>query len=210
MAGRIPGVVGTDSQTQAGWPPGAGFADPGPDGTDAPLPLSDRIIAKVEDDWHPPAPNTSATIVLRGKTLAEVAKELDRLDEWGQGGGSLLNDGIPVGTSTDLTVKLHGQLQLHLPTWPNYSSASAAVKAEWDRMMEKLRAHEQRHMDIAIEHGDALALELVGKEIGVIARMVTARNRQMAADQQKLDADTDHGAKPGVTYGDVFLDTSIV
>jgi hypothetical protein len=65
-------------------------------------------------------------------------------------------------------------------------------------------------MDITIEHGDALAQDLVGKEIGVIARMVTARNRQMAADQQKLDADTDHGAKPGVTYGDVFLDTSIV
>ena len=77
-------------------------------------------------------------------------------------------------------------------------------------MIEKLKAHEQRHMDITIEHGDALVQDLAGKEIGVIARMVTARNRQMAADQQKLDADTDHGAKPGVTYGDVFLDTSIV
>ena len=210
MAGRIPGVVGTDPQNKADWPPGAGFADPGPGGMDAPLPLSDRIIAKVEDDWHPPAPNTAATVVLSGKTLAEVGKELDRLDEWGKGGGSLISDSIPVGTSTDLTVKLHGQLQLRLPSWPNYASASAAVKAEWDRMIEKLKAHEQRHMDITIEHGDALVQDLAGKEIGVIARMVTARNRQMAADQQKLDADTDHGAKPGVTYGDVFLDTSIV
>ena len=172
--------------------------------------MTDRIIAKVEDDWHPPAPDTSATITLRGKTLAEVAKELDHLDEWGRGGGSLRNDTIPVGTSTNLTVKLHGNLQFRLPSWPAYTAASAAAKAEWDRMIEKLKAHEQRHMDIAIQHGDALAKELVGNDISVIARMVTDRNRQMAVDQQQLDTDTDHGSKAGVPYGDVFLDTTIV
>jgi hypothetical protein len=91
-----------------------------------------------------------------------------------------------------------------------YLSASAAAKAEWDRMMEKLKAHEQRHMDIAIQHGNALVQELVGNDMSVIAQMVTDRNRQMAADQQQLDADTDHGSKPGTPYGDVFLDTSIV
>ena len=208
MGDRIPGVFGVDPAEQTDWPPGSGFGVPGPVGTD-PIPMSDRIIAKVEDDWHPPAPNTSPTVVLRGKTLEEVARELDRLDEWGKGGGSLITDRIPAGNSTDLTVKRHGQLQLRLPSWPNYASASKAAKAEWDQMMGKLRAHEQRHMEIAIEHGDALAKDLVGKEIGKIAGMVTARNKQMAADQQKLDADTDHGSKPGVTYGDVSLDTTI-
>jgi len=210
MAGRIPGVVGTDAQAGANWQPGAGFADPGPEGMDAPLPMPARLIAKVEDDWHPPAPNTAATVVLSGKTLAEVGKVLDRLGEWGRGGGSLLNDSISSGTSTNLTVKLHGQLQFRLPRWQNYASASAAAKAEWDRMMEKLRAHEQRHMEIAIQHGDALAGELIGQDIAVLAQMVTDRNKQIAADQRQLDADTDSGSKPGVQYGDVFLDTTIV
>jgi hypothetical protein len=208
MAGRTPGVVGKDPQQQADWPPGSGFTDPGPGGMD-PIPMADRLIAKVEDDWHPPAPDTSATVVLRGKTLDEVAKELDRLDEWGQGGGSLRSDAIPAGNSTNLTVKLHGNLRLRLPSWPGYAAASAAAKKEWDNMIAKLTAHEQRHMDIAIEHGDALAKALVGNDIGVIAKMVTQENRDMAADQKHLDDDTDHGSKAGVKYGDVSLDTSI-
>jgi hypothetical protein len=86
-----------DAQSQSQWQPGAGYADPRRDGMDGALPMTDRIIAQVNDDWHPPAPDTSATIVLQGRTLAEVSRELDRLDEWGQGGGSLLNGGVPRG-----------------------------------------------------------------------------------------------------------------
>jgi len=215
MADRVPGVTGRNPLAGGnvarapGESPSAGFTDLGPNGTD-PVPMIDRTIAKVEDDWHPPAPNTSPTLVLRGKTLAEVGRELDTQDEWGRGGGSLRADPIPAGNSTNLTVKLHGNLQLRLPTWSNYSSASAAAQAEWDRMIGKLRAHEQRHMDIAIQHGDQLAQDLVGNDIGVIAKMVTDRNKQMAADQKQLDDDTDHGAKAGVPYGDVSLDTTIV
>lgn len=209
MADRIPGVFGADPTQQADSLPGSGFADPGPNGIDAPVPMTDRIIAKVEDDWHPPAPNTAPTIVLSGKTLEDVGKQLDQLAEWGKGGGSLKADRIPIGTSTNLTVKLHGHLQLRLPTWSNYSSASAAAKAEWDRMIGKLKAHEERHVEIAIQHGDALAQELIGNDISAIADMVTERNRQMAEDQQQLDDDTEHGSKPGVAYGDITLDTTI-
>jgi hypothetical protein len=31
----------------------------------------------------------------------------------------------------------------------------------------------------------------------------------MATRQTELDTDTENGSKPGVTYGDVILDTSI-
>ena len=187
----------------------AGFADPGPDGVDAPLPMAARIIAKVVDDWHPPAPDTSAWVTVEGATLAEVGDALQSVPEWGQGGGALRSEAIPVGTSTNLTVTLHGNLVRRLPEWKNYSSASAAAKKEWDRMLAKLTAHEQRHMEIAIEHGDQLATELIGKDIDEIVKRVTAHNAQMAKDQKKLDDDTDHGKKKGVSYGDVFLDTSI-
>jgi hypothetical protein len=217
MADRVPGVFGTDppvGRESTGDPdemPRGGGADVAPNGFDppSPIPLVARIIAKVVDDWHPPSPNTTPTISLEADNLADLATLLKPLKEWGQGGGALRSERIPVGTSTNLTVTLHGNLVLRLPEWTNYSKASAPARKEWDRMISKLKAHEQRHMDIAIEHGDTLAKGLVGEDIDVIEKRVTAANAAIAKDQKKLDDDTDHGAKKGVTYGDVFLDTSI-
>jgi hypothetical protein len=76
-------------------------------------------------------------------------------------------------------------------------------------MLAKLTAHEDRHMAIAIEEGNALAGDLVGREISEIAGMVTAANRRMATRQTDLDTHTQNGSRPGVPYGDVTLDTSI-
>ncbi len=127
----------------------------------------------------------------------------------GTGGGAIRSDRIPVGTTTNLTVSLCANLVFRLPTWTRYNQASDAAKAEWDRMLGKLRAHEQRHVDIAIEEANDLAQDLIGREISEIAPMVTAANDTMRQRQEKLDEDTQHGAKRGVTYGDVFLDESI-
>jgi hypothetical protein len=210
---RIPGPHGTRQQLSGkqGDPTtraGMGFGPP--IGSDSPVPLQvQRIIARVTKDWEPPNPRTTPAIVVNGQTLQQVADQLNAMEEWGQGGGAIRSDAIPPGNSTNLTVALHAGLVFRLPTWTRYNQASAAAKAEWDRMMAKLRAHEQRHLDIAIEEANALAQDLVGREIGEIAGMVTAANQRMRDRQQQLDDDTQNGAKPGVTYGDVFLDTSI-
>jgi hypothetical protein len=190
--------------------PGVGFDSPGPTGRrDAPVPLASRIIAKVTKDWDPPSPHTTPEMVVNGATLAAVARELNALPEWGQAGGSLRTDAIPGGNSTNLTVNLHGNLVYRLPRWTGYDRASTAAKAEWDRMFAKLRAHEDRHLAIAIEEGDQLASDLIGHDIADIASLVTQANRRMKARQDKLDADTQSGSKPGVPFGDVVLDTSI-
>jgi hypothetical protein len=186
--GDIPGVIGTDSAIPLG---------------------TGRVIAKVTKDWDPPSPSGDPEIVVNGKTLEEVGKALDKLSEWGQGGGRLLTDSIAPGNSTDLTVKAQAKLVYRLPRWAQYSQASAAAKAEWDRMFAKLKAHEDRHLQIAIEEADQLASDLVGHDIADIPKMVTEANRRMATRQQQLDDDTDHGAKAGVTFGDVVLDISI-
>jgi predicted secreted Zn-dependent protease len=96
-----------------------------------------------------------------------------------------------------------------LPRWTGYDAASAAAKAEWDQMLGHLRAHEDRHVAIAIEEANQLAQDLIGHDIADIANMVTEANRRMATRQTELDTDTENGSKPGVTYGDVILDTSI-
>ncbi len=215
MGGAKSTVLGMD--VPAGTPgddpmaPIGGSDAAGPIGfDDNPVPLASRVIAIVTRDWDPtPNPRRTPEIVVNGNTLADVGRELDALGEWGQGGGSLRTDRIPSGNSTNLTVNLHGNLVYRLPRWSKYQSASTAARAEWDRMLARLTAHEDRHLAIAIEEGDQLAGDLVGHDISDIAQMVTEANRRMQARQNQLDTDTDHGAKPGVQYGDVTLDTTI-
>jgi hypothetical protein len=187
-----------------------GGNEPGPIGLDGPIRLDvSRVIAKVVKDWDPPNPTKTPEIVIRGNTLETAARQLNALPEWGQAGGRLRADEILRGNSTDLTVHLRGNLVYRLPRWANYDQASKAAKAEWDRMFPYLKAHEDRHLAIAIEEGDQLARDLIGEDISAIARMVTDANSRMKTRQDELDTDTDHGAKAGVTYGDVILDTSI-
>lgn len=206
MGNRYQGTFGTDPVPD----PDAGghLVVPGPLGTDAPIPLVARIIARVHDDWHPPAPDATPTGSYTADTLEQLGSLLPK-GEWGQGGGALRNERIPAGTSTNLTVELHGHLLLRLPQWTNQSSASAAAGAEWDRMIAKLTAHEQRHLDIAIEEFDKVSAALIGLDIDQLADLVTKANAAAKKRQDDLDAATDHGAKKGVPYGDVFLDTTI-
>ena len=210
---RIPGSEGTRPQLSGrstGSPTRAGAGAAPATGSEAPTPLQvRRIIARVVKDWEPPNPRRTPDIEVDGQTLDEVAQQLSGMDEWGEGGGAIRADRIPAGTSTNLTVSLHANLVFRLPTWTQYEQASAAAQAEWNRMMEKLRAHEQRHVDIAIEEASALAQDLIGREISEIADKVTTANDTMRQRQQQMDQDTDHGARRGVVYGDVYLDRSI-
>jgi hypothetical protein len=217
MGGIRTGVLGTEAGAR-GSPDtlddilgGAGL--PGVLGVDEPIPLDDlqRIIAKVTKDWDPPNPRTTPAITVGGATLEQAADQLNKLSEWGEGGGAFRAERIAPGNSTNLTVKLHANLLRRLPTWTGYPKASPAAKAEWDRMVRKLAAHEDRHVAIAIEEAEQLAKDLIGKEISEIAQMVTDANARGQQRQDELDdpANTDHGMKPGVPFGDVTLDTTI-
>jgi hypothetical protein len=218
MAGEmLPDPLGTQPPTAGaiggfgGFPPGTGFEVPGPIGDD-PIPLDEvrRIVKAVTKDWIPPSPRTTPPIVVNGSTLAQVADELNALSEWGQAGGVLRTDAVRSGTSPTVTVNIHAGLIKRLPRWTKFAQASTAAKAEWDQMFAKLTIHENRHMEIAIEEAEALAQDLIGVEIGEIPDLVTAANQKMQTRQDQLDADTDHGAKAGVPFGDVILDISIV
>jgi hypothetical protein len=216
MGGVKQDLLGTETGPTTGasdepLAPDIGAETPGPIGLDTRhrRVVVRRIIATVAKDWDPPNPATTPEIIVRGATLEDASHDLNALPEWGQGGGQLRADPIPVGTSTDVHVSLHGNLVRRMPQWTGYNSASSAARAEWDRMFAKLGAHEDRHVAIAVEEGDRLAAALVGREISEIAAMVTAANRRMKARQDQLDADTEHGARAGVPFGDVTLDTSI-
>lgn len=197
--GDAPGTLGIDgpSAPNLGGPPVM------------PLDTTGRTIAKVTKDWEPPNPRRTPEIVVRGATLEEAGNALNRLREWGDGGGRLVTEKIDEGNSTDLTVVMHANLVHRLPKWANYDKASKEAKAEWDRMSAKLKVHEDRHLEIAIEEANKLAADLIKRDIGDIADMVTEANRRMAQRQKDMDDASEHGAKEGVPYGDVILDISI-
>jgi hypothetical protein len=206
--GRVPGQLGPDAEQSHGdvdpqFPTG-GFEFPGPIGLD-----SSPVVKEVKKDWEPPNPSSTPEIVVKGKTLAHVAAALNRLPEWGRGGGLIRADELTNVKTPEVTVQLRANLTMVLPQWDDYKQASKAAQAEWDRMTAKLREHEQRHVEIAIEEADAVAGDLIGQPMSKIASMVTAANAKMAKRQRELDTQTDSGSLAGVQYGDVILDTSI-
>ena len=214
---NVPGPLGVGSNwayVDDSATPRTMLATPGPLGIDfEPQPLSDRFVSKVTRDWDPtPNPDTTA-IPVGGTTLADLAANLAQLPEAGKGGGSLRAD-APVITTSEVTVTLHGNLVNKVVDWGGFSSASAAAQAEWTRVLSHLKVHEHRHMEIAIEEGNALAKLLIGHKIGskpTIADKVTAANTAMQKRQDDLDSpgESDHGRKAGHPFGDCNLDTSI-
>lgn len=182
---------------------------PGPWGV-TPLKAGDRIVTKVTKDWDPVTLETTPERVVNGKTIQDVADDLNTYDEWGQGGGGIpMGPTVPFGTSATVEIELKGKFIRILPEWRQYGTASTAAKAEWDRMLAKLKIHEDRHVEIALEECNKLATDLVGKEIGQIATMINASGRRIRQRQSQLDTDTKNGSKPGVKYGDVSLDITI-
>jgi Bacterial protein of unknown function (DUF922) len=182
---------------------------PGPTGVDDPIPLgTGRIITKVDRDWDP-LNLTPAFDTVSGTTLADVGQALASLKEWGEGGGRVWNDAVPIDTSPTVTVQLRSNIVFRLISWDGYSGASAAAKAEWDRMIDKLKAHEMRHVQNFLDIANQLAKDLIGKDIDRLGRMVDATGPRIKRAQDQLDAQTNHGKKKNVPFGDVFLDTSI-
>jgi hypothetical protein len=215
--GNVPGPIGTgtnNADTDDLTTPRTIFATPGPIGIGfEPEPLADQFVTKVTKDWDPtPKPDTAA-IKMGGATLADLVANLAQLQEAGKGGGGLRAD-APVVTSSDVTVALHGNLVNKVVDWTDFSTASAAAQAEFTRALGHLKKHEQRHMDIAVEEGNALATLLIGHKIGSkpsIADKVTAANTAMQKRQDDLDSpsESDHGRKAGHAFGDCNIDTSI-
>jgi hypothetical protein len=118
MAGSIiPGILGMDPfslNTQSRQGSLFNNAISGSIGANASPLAVQRIIASVTKDREPPNPNTTPSATVNGKTLAEAAAALNRLPEWGIGGGMLRAEAIPPGNTTGLDVKLHANLVMQM------------------------------------------------------------------------------------------------
>jgi hypothetical protein len=225
MAGeRIPGPLGRDPFAQDGAVSSGtgGFANPGPtidqDAPDEPIELgTGPKISQVTKDWSdPPSVSPTFTPEVSGKTLKAVLVELQRLSEWGTGGGNLSAPGggeiqlVPADDGKSYTVALSGAFFITLPKWKEYNTANAAQQKSWDAMIADLRKHEEEHVAIAYRGANQLVKDLKGLPVQRAGQKIADSGTKTQDQQDDFDSPskTDHGKKDYPGFNRVVLDTS--
>lgn len=186
--------------------------------TDDPIELdTTKKITKVTKDWSdPPVVTPTLTPEVSGSSLAAVLVELQKLPEWGTGGGTLEGTGengqlqaeSPDGTN--FTVALHGNFILTLPKWKEYDTMTAEQKKAWDDMIALLTKHEREHVAIAYRGAEKLIKTLTGSDPRLAAQKVADSKTATQNDQDDFDSatKTDHGKNDFGAFKKVVLDTS--
>jgi Bacterial protein of unknown function (DUF922) len=95
-------------------------------------------------------------------------------------------------------------IRMTMPQWIEYGSACQAEKDEWNRFVAALQAHEQGHVDLAVEHLSNIDDRLVGKSVhgAGIAWQRSLDALRSASDA--YDRQTDHGRTRGTIIDDWF------
>ncbi len=138
-----------------------------------------------------------------GKTLTEVKKNLDALEEWGlydatQGQkNSAQTDKDGNVTSVSITVNPI----IKLPDWAGYGAATKEQKASWDAMVKKLEAHERNHHDIQVDGASDLEKDIKkakSLDAKALKKLVEDSQKDTQKKQDAYDSRSGHGAKEGV------------
>ena len=214
---RTPGAVGLDPDpvdTEEIHQPILGIGEGAQNGAEA-LDNS-RKITRVTRNWgDPPTPRVSTTPDIGGKTLKEALTELERLSEWGTGGGNLSGaDGGEITlTTTDgknYSCDIKGDFFITLPGWSGYASATPGQKQAWDNMISALRQHEAEHVAIAYRNAQKLIKTLTNLSVDLAGQKIqeAAQAGQDAQDDFDSAGKTDHGRKAHGGFPKVELDTT--
>jgi hypothetical protein len=173
-------------------------------------------IIRVTRNWgDPPTPTVTSTPKIAGKTLKEALAELEKLPEWGTGGGNLSGPEGEIKLQPDekaggYTVDLVGDFFITLPSWDGYASATAEQKQAWDNMITKLRKHEQQHVTIAYNGAQKMIRTLTNLPVTQAAQKMQEVTDDTQAKQDDFDSagKTNHGANAWGGFPKVELDTS--
>jgi hypothetical protein len=137
-----------------------------------------------------------------GSKLNEVYSQLDPV-EWGRCRWVVDYDyDTTDGKVTKVNITLH--LIIRLPRWSGASAASAAARAEWQRMLRALRGHEDGHADIARKWAPIFKDRLLKQPEDQVSDKYQKTLDDLNAESDKYDDDTQHGQTQGVS-----LDTTI-
>ena len=144
------------------------------------------------------------TYAVGGDTLKEVARRLNRRASWG----------LTVGKPTFAVKTCEGRvfsvtitvaITVDLPRWTKLAQAGPNSRAEWQRMLEALRGHENNHVRIVRRHFDEdLAKSMLNRTKGQAGQRFNTAVANSKDASEQYDADTDYGRTEGV-----YLDVGI-
>jgi len=142
---------------------------------------------------------TWSTHDVHGRTLEEVAGHIQQMTEAGQTHWTPRYHVQEWEGQTMKRVQVDVYVEVTMPHWTEYSAATAAEQAEWDRFVEALRAHEQGHIDLVVTYTENADVMLEGlDEHAAAARwQENLYALQQASDQ--YDTGNDHGRNAGTT-----------
>ena len=212
---RAPGPVGLDpdagdaSIDPAQGHPIVGFGD------EAQALDSTPKIVRVTRNWgDPPTPRVSASPKIGGKTLKEALAELQRMSEWGTGGGNLTGPDGEIKLVPDdkgrYSVELQADFFITLPEWSGYKDATPGQKQAWDNMISALRKHEQEHVNIAYRGAEKMRRTLTNLPVDQASQKMQEVTDATQAQQDDFDSSskTDHGNNQFGAFPRVELDVS--
>jgi len=101
------------------------------------------------------------------------------------------------GVITSATISC--TLNITMPVWTGYSSATAEAKAQWDAFQTALEAHEQGHVDIAKTWLDNADQAFVGRSFEERQTYMDDLMNALQSQSDAYDTSTDHGINTGCT-----------
>ncbi|BCL33890.1 DUF922 domain-containing protein [Nostoc sp. MS1] len=144
------------------------------------------------------------TYTITAKTLQEAADQISQREEAGETTWkpkySVKTD--ENGNVTDATVDV--TITVTMPTWPNAAKLPKAAKAEWERALKVLKAHEEKHVKLAQDKLKDVAKSLIGKSEAEAEATFNAALAELQQASDDYDTASDHGRNEGTD-----LDTSL-
>lgn len=150
------------------------------------------------------APYKQATYKIEGRTLKEVAQNIEIRDEAGRTECQILVNRTHGTDGKILKVKVIVEMTITMPVWPNYTKQSKAAKAEWDRAYNSLKIHENGHIKIIKERTKNFAALIIGMTDAESDNALTEKIEELKQANDKYNQETDYGRKQGT-----IIDTTI-
>ncbi len=143
------------------------------------------------------AKNASAKYSVKGTTLKDVLKVLNKQEEWGKFKWSISHS-YKTTESSLTSVTVLPTWSITMPKWPGYSKSSKTVKTSWDTMWKELFKHEEGHRKIFEDDVKTLISEIKKKnptDADTFTSIFDAARKTIDQNQKTFDKKTDQGMK---------------
>ncbi|MCY7418915.1 MAG: DUF922 domain-containing Zn-dependent protease [Chloroflexi bacterium] len=134
---------------------------------------------------------------LSASGLIDIASIMSGRSEAGKVGWSEeMSATGPAGKGMD-TVSVVVKITLDMPTWDPPSSMLPLARAEWERWLGALQAHEQGHIELVHQVHDGIAAKIIGKSKPAADTLWANAQASLTTKSAAYDTRTGHGLKTG-------------